>query len=124
MVAQNITLAGKEFVILSKADFDRLTKRAAVVEDVELPALPEESADGTYPALQAGRAVLARKLIRRRWAAGLTQAALARLARVRPETLNRIEKARVTADTATVTKVVRALDKAGRRADRYKANRT
>lgn len=57
---------------------------------------------------------LAGKLIKRRWGARLTQAELARRAGVRAETINRIEKARVSADTATVTKIVRALEKAER----------
>jgi transcriptional regulator with XRE-family HTH domain len=45
---------------------------------------------------------------------GLSQAEVARRAGIRPETLNRIEKAKVTADTATVTKISRVLDKAER----------
>jgi DNA-binding XRE family transcriptional regulator len=110
MVAQNVTLAGKEFVIVSKADFERLTRRAAVIDDVSIPSLPPVLPDGTYPALRAGRALLAQKLIRRRWAVGMTQVELARRARIRPETLNRIEKAKVTADSATVAKIVRALE--------------
>ena len=114
MVAQNLKLAGKEFVIVSRADFDRLTRRAAVIDDVTIPALPAALPDGNYPALSAGRAILARKLIRRRWAVGLSQAEVARRARIRPETLNRIEKAKVTADTATVAKIVRVLEQAER----------
>ena len=68
MVAQKLKLAGKEFVIVSRVDFDRLTRRAAVIDDVTVPALPPALRDGTYPALKAGRALLAQKLIRRRWA--------------------------------------------------------
>jgi len=60
------------------------------------------------------RVGLARKLIKRRWAVGLSQAELARRAGIRPETLNRIERAKVTADTATVSKIVRVLEKAER----------
>jgi DNA-binding XRE family transcriptional regulator len=118
MVAQTLRIAGKEFVIVNKADFDRLTRRAAVIDDVTWPALPPAAADGTLPALKAGRALLARKLIRRRWAVGLTQAEVARRAGIRPESLNRIEKAKVTADTVTVAKIVRVLELAERAASR------
>jgi hypothetical protein len=39
---------------------------------------------------------------------------VARRPSIRPETLNRIEKARVTADTATLSKITRILEKAER----------
>lgn len=70
---------------------------------------------------QALRAGLARKLIQRRWGAGLSQAEVARRAGIRPETVNRIEKAKVTADTSTVTKIVRVLEKAERKQAKGKA---
>lgn len=76
--------------------------------------LPTELSDGNYPAIEAGRTALARKLVKRRWAAGLTQAEVARRAGIRKETLCRIEKAKVTADTATVIKIVRVLEAAER----------
>ena len=76
--------------------------------------LPAKLASGNYSAVEALRVGLARKLVRRRWAAGFSQAEVARRASIRPETLNRIEKAKVTADTATVTKIVRVLEKAER----------
>jgi transcriptional regulator with XRE-family HTH domain len=65
-----------------------------------------------FPAIPFARKSLARKIIRRRRAAGLTQADLARRAGIRAETLNRIERARVSADVGTVEKIVRALEKA------------
>lgn len=37
-----------------------------------LPPLPGKLPDGNYPAVEAGRAILARKLVKRRWAVGLT----------------------------------------------------
>ncbi len=83
---------------------------------VDLPALPLAGPDGTYPAVATGRALLARKIIKRRWALGWTQVKLARQAGVRPENLNRIEKCRVTPDLATVNKLVAALAKAECRA--------
>jgi len=114
MVAGTIQLQGKRFVIVAEREYDRLCQRAAVAGEVDLPALPGKLPSGNYPAVEALRVGLARKLLKRRWAAGLSQAELARRAGVRPETLNRIEKAKVTADTATVSKIVRVLEKAER----------
>ena len=51
----------------------------------------------------------ARQIILERTALGLSQAELARRAGVRVETLNRIERAKVTADTATIAKIDKAL---------------
>jgi len=109
-MASTITLAGREYIILPKPEYERLARRAAVIDDVALPRLLEKLSDGNYPAIEAGRAILARKLVKRRWAVGLTQAELARRANIRKETLCRIEKAKVTADTATVSKIVRVLE--------------
>jgi DNA-binding XRE family transcriptional regulator len=114
MVAGTLQVGGKRFVIVPEAEYERLRQRAAVAGDVDLPELPGKLPSGNYPATEALRAGLARKLIKRRWAVGLSQAEVARRARIRPETLNRIEKAKVTADTTTVTKIVRALEKAER----------
>jgi DNA-binding XRE family transcriptional regulator len=113
-MASTVTLSGRAYVILPKPEYDRLARRAAVIDEDSLPSLPEKLSDGNYPAIEAGRAVLARKLVKRRWAAGLTQAEVARRAGIRKETLCRIEKAKVTADTATVTKIVRVLEAAER----------
>ena len=57
---------------------------------------------------------LAQKLVRRRQAAGLSQAELARRAGVRPETLNRIERGRTTPDFATIRKLAVAMNAAER----------
>jgi DNA-binding XRE family transcriptional regulator len=69
--------------------------------------------DGTYPAAEAMRAMMARKIIAARNAVGLSQAALARKAGIRVETLNRLEKGRHTPDLATMAKINKALDNAG-----------
>jgi len=70
------------------------------------------SCAGDYPAVEYARASLARKIIKARRQAGLTQAELARRAAIRPETLNRIEKGKTTPDTATIAKIERALETA------------
>jgi len=74
--------------------------------------MPKPDAQGNYPAVEALRASLARKIIRRRQAAGLSQVALARRAGIRAETLNRLEQGRHTPTVATVDKLDRALAEA------------
>ena len=70
------------------------------------------AARGEYPAVEYARTSLARKIIKARRAAGLSQAELARRAGIRPETLNRIEKGKTTPDVATIAKIDRALETA------------
>ena len=79
-----------------------------------LPPLPAPDARGNRPAVAFARATIAREIIRDREALGLTQLELARRARIRPETLNRIENGRTTPDVATLAKIDAAL-KASRR---------
>lgn len=74
-----------------------------------LPPLPEPDADGNYPAVEYLDVTIARDIIRSRRRAGLSQAELARRAGIRVETLNRIEKVKVTPSVATVDKIDRAL---------------
>jgi predicted transcriptional regulator len=79
------------------------------------PALPLPDAQGNYPAVEAARVLLARKLVRRRRVLGLTQAGLAKLARVRVKTISRLENGRHSPNVATVDKIVHALDRAEKR---------
>ncbi|MGD0766881.1 MAG: helix-turn-helix transcriptional regulator [Tepidisphaeraceae bacterium] len=96
---------------------------AAAVRGKDLPPLPKPDADGNVPALEYARASLARKLIVQRKTRGWSQAELARRAGVRIETINRLEKAKHTADPATARKIEMALDvhrnrmRSGQRAD-------
>ena len=102
---QTITLAGERFVILAEAEYRQLRGEQAK------PALPVTDAQGNYPAVEALRTVLARKIMRRRRAAGLSQVALAKRAGIRPETLNRLEQGKHTPTVETVNKIDRALSK-------------
>jgi predicted transcriptional regulator len=56
------------------------------------------------------RASIARDIIKARRNAGFSQAELARKAGIQPAVLNRIEKAKVDAETATVDKIMAALN--------------
>jgi DNA-binding XRE family transcriptional regulator len=102
---QTITLSGERFVILPEAEYRKLKN-----EPDEL-ALPRPDAKGNYPAMEALRVVLARKIVRRRRAAGLTQVELARRAGIRPETVNRIEQGKHTPSVETINKIDRVLRK-------------
>jgi len=63
-------------------------------------------------ALDNARTAFGRKLIRQRRAAGLTQADLARRARIRIETLRRIEAGEATPDSITSNRITNAIEEA------------
>lgn len=107
---------GKRFVIVPEADWHEVQSR------VMLPALPPKHSDGTYPAVEAVRVLMARSIILDREKVGLTQKALAEQAGIRVETLNRIETCKVSASTATIAKIEAALERA-RETGRKKARR-
>jgi DNA-binding XRE family transcriptional regulator len=106
---QTLDIRGKKFVLIPESEYRRLTKRPGPA----IPPMPALSSDGTYPAAEAMRAMMARKIIAARNAVGLSQAALARKAGIRVETLNRLEKGKHTPDLATMAKINKALDEAG-----------
>jgi DNA-binding XRE family transcriptional regulator len=104
-------LDGTRYVILRESVFDRLCAEAGVDTG------QDQEAEEPLAALALDRRSLADKLIRRRRATGLSQAELARRAGIRPETLNRIERARTTPDFATIRKLAVALRAAEGRED-------
>jgi len=102
-----VELDGVRYVIVRESLFDRICKKAGV------EVTQDASVEGTNePAFDMDGTSLAIKLTRRRKAAGLSQAELARRAGIRPETLNRIERGRTTPDFATVRKLVVAMNAA------------
>lgn len=111
MTVKILELAGKRWAIMPEKDYKRMAAHAA--EQSDRPALPQPDAEGNYPAVEYARVSLARKIIKARRQAGLTQVELARLAGIRAETLNRIEKGKTTPDTATIVKIERALESVG-----------
>ena len=106
MITQTIVLEGKPYVVLPREEYERLTTLA---KSAELPPLPEPDAQGNYPAVEYARASLARKIIRDRVAAGLSQRELATLAGVRVETLCRIETGKHIPSVPTIEKIDQAL---------------
>ncbi|HUE16498.1 MAG TPA: helix-turn-helix transcriptional regulator [Planctomycetaceae bacterium] len=109
MAVQSILVDGKPYVILPRSEYDQL---ATLAKAADLPPLPEANEDGHYPAVEYARASLARKIIRDRVAAGLSQRQLAECAGIRVETLCRIETGKHTPSVPTIDKIDRALKQA------------
>jgi DNA-binding XRE family transcriptional regulator len=112
MTAATVTIEGKRFVILPVDDYERL-RGSQLDGKGKLPPLPKPNRDGNYPAVEYARAVTARDVITARQRLGLSQAELARRAGLRTETLNRIERAKMTPSVATMQKIDRVLSKVG-----------
>lgn len=106
--AEYRTLQGRRVVILDPAEYERLRAKADEFE----PPLPAADAAGNYPAVEALRVALARKILRHRRRAGLSQTELARRARIRTSTLDRIEQAKVSPTPSTIAKIEMALRQA------------
>src|SRR5688572_22540769 len=106
MAQQTIVVEGKPYVLLPRAEYDRLT---ALAKTSELPPLPAPDADGNYPAVEYARASLARKIITGRVGAGWTQRELARRAGISFEHLSRIEGGKHVPSVPTIDKIDRAL---------------
>src|SRR5438046_4123105 len=103
-----ITLNSKKYVLVPVHEYRKLTSRRSTTA----AALPPRNARGNYPALAAAEATIARSIVKRRMAVGLTQRALAEQAGIRVETLNRAERGIVTPDVRTLQRIERALGRA------------
>jgi DNA-binding XRE family transcriptional regulator len=104
---QHVELDGVRYVILRESVFDQLCRKAGLTNTGS-----EDKEENLTPAFDIDRVSLAEKLRRRRRAAGLSQAELARRAGVRAETLNRIERGRTEPDFTTIRKLVLAMNAA------------
>ena len=105
---QILELAGKQFVVIERGEFERLTGHV-MDSGAVLPPLPAPDANGNYPAIAYGRALLARRIVAARSRAGWSQAELARRAHVRKETIHRIEAGKNNPDQSTFAKIEKAL---------------
>jgi DNA-binding XRE family transcriptional regulator len=104
-----VQIAGRCYVIVEEQEYERLRAQALGAEHSPRRALsPLE-----VLRFEEDREALARRLIQRRQALGLSQAELARAAGVRVETLNRIERARTAPDFTTLRKLATAMEKRG-----------
>lgn len=115
MSAASLTIDGKRFVVVPEGEYRRMRDLARELCENAGPALPPPDSRGNVPAVAYARASLARKLIRDRRRAGLTQAELAARAGVRREKLARIEQGKTTLDSQTFNRLHRALETEERR---------
>jgi DNA-binding XRE family transcriptional regulator len=118
MSLQEIDVGGQPYVLVPASEFKLLQLDA---EAAHLPPLPPRGTDGMYPAIEYSRASLARKIILDRIEAGLTQGELAKRARIRLSTLQRVESGKFTPTVASIDKIDRALKQAAKRNGRKRA---
>lgn len=104
MTTMTITRGGRTYALVPLDAWQKLSSGK-----VPMPTLPAADELGHMDAVAFARVTIARGIVRDRTAAGLSQAELARRARIDPATLNRIERAKVTPDEATVRKIDRAI---------------
>jgi len=108
-MATTVTLDGKRFVILPEAEY--LLLRNVLAPESE-PPLPAPDENGNYPAIETGRALLARKISAHRRGLGWSQAELARRAGVRIQTIKRLEEGKHSPSVRAVDKLERVFDAA------------
>lgn len=111
-MTQMLDLNGKQFVVIEREEFERLTGKPVEAGD-PLPPLPARDANGNYPAIAYGRALLARRIVAARKKARWSQAELARQAGVRKETIHRIEAGKNNPDESTFGRIEKALKAGG-----------
>lgn len=112
------TLNGKAYVILERDEYETLK---AARSEATLPPFPQRDKNGNYPAAEAIRVSIARRLIQDRTKARLTQKELANLAGIRVETLCRLETGKHSPNVATIDRIERALLKVGKKKKPVKA---
>jgi DNA-binding XRE family transcriptional regulator len=113
MIARNIKLDGKEYILVPRNVWEKLIRQPASRAGKPLK-LPAPLPDGSY-GLEHVRISLANKVAARRKAAGLTQAQLAGAARIRIETISRLENGLHMPSVRTFDKIERALNRASKR---------
>jgi DNA-binding XRE family transcriptional regulator len=102
MTLQTIEVKGERFILVPEEEYQRFAG---------VPALPKPDPHGRVDAIAYARASVARDLILARKRAGLTQAQLARVAKVRQETVSRLESGLQTITESTMKKLWQVLER-------------
>jgi DNA-binding XRE family transcriptional regulator len=112
MANGTIKIKGQRFVLVAEAEHERMRDLTDELISGDGPPLPKADSKGNVPAVEYMRAGLARRIIRQRRQTGLTQTELAARAGIRPETLCRIEKGKMTPSTLIFQRIQKALKQA------------
>jgi len=104
-----VTIDRKRYVLLREKEFERIIRNTGQ----GMPALPPANRLGRRPALPTMLALVGRKILRRRLAAGLSQQELARRSGVRAETVCRLEAGKHRPQRGTLARIDAALEKVG-----------
>ena len=100
-----IVIKKKRYVLVPESEYKKMVQG--------IPPVPDKSPSGNYPALPYIKASLARKIVRDREKAGMSQRELAGAAGIRVEILNRAERGVSTPNDRTLAKIEDALVRAG-----------
>lgn len=110
MYEQTIKINGTEFVVVPKTEYERLRILARDADESSWPQFPAPDSRGYYPAVECARVSLARKVIRSRVEARMTQPELAALAGMRVTTLEKIESGKATPPAGAIARIEKALE--------------
>jgi DNA-binding XRE family transcriptional regulator len=111
MIRQTVKRNGKQYALVEPAELRRLERLAAIAQEGGVPELPAADAAGNRPAVEYARVSIARKIIERRRALGISQQELARIAGIRQETISRLESGKHSPTIRTVDKIEEALSR-------------
>jgi len=112
MSVRNLTLGGKRYVLVPLSQWKAMQRNSLLGDGKPLKLPP--IVDGRYT-IEHVRISLANRVIQQRKALGLTQVQLARRARVRVETISRLENALHMPSVATFGRIEKALKRSGKR---------
>lgn len=104
MSEAQVEIEGKPYVLIPRSEYDRLRALSA-----GLPPLPKADARGHRPAVKTAKVLIARGIMRRRLALGLEQKDLAAHAKVRSETISRLESGKHRPQQQTLEKIDQVL---------------
>lgn len=112
MTLHSLTLDGREYVMTPRKEWDALAARP----NAGTPTLrePPPAPDGSY-SIEHVRISLVNRMIAQRKAAGLTQVELARRAKLRPETICRLEAGKHMPSARTFDRIEGAIAAAAQR---------